>query len=244
MNHSIFDWLQLFGEDSGADASGDTAAVAGQQENPQTDQDKPSWEQIMADPDYNRQMQKIIQSRLREAKGAAAALETLSPALEIMAQRYGLDPKQPDYAALAQAIRNDGSARQNENAMRRHFDRLTFQARLLQKEHPGFDLGQELKNSAFSRLVAPGVGVSVRDAFHAVHHQELMRKTARLTAERLSQAIRSGSYRPDEAGASGQGASVTTFDYRQATPEQRMALKRRIREASAKGEKLYPGFFG
>jgi hypothetical protein len=34
---------------------------------------------------------------------------------------------------------------------------------------------------------------------------------------------------------------VSTFDYRNASREQREALKQRIRQAAARGEKLYPG---
>ena len=38
-----------------------------------------------------------------------------------------------------------------------------------------------------------------------------------------------------------QAPSVTTFDYAHASREQREALKRQIREAAARGEKIYPG---
>ena len=65
--------------------------------------------------------------------------------------------------------------------------------------------------------------------------------TAQKTAQKISNAIQAGTRRPDENGTSGQAASVTTFNYRNASIEQRNALKKRIREAAARGEKLYPG---
>jgi hypothetical protein len=68
-----------------------------------------------------------------------------------------------------------------------------------------------------------------------------MKVAAQKTAEKISNAIQAGSRRPDEAGTSSQAPSVSTFDYRNASREQREALKKRIRDAAARGEKLYPG---
>ena len=68
-----------------------------------------------------------------------------------------------------------------------------------------------------------------------------MQVTAQKTAQMISNSIQAGQKRPVENGTSGQAASVTSFDYRTASREQREALKRRIREAAARGEKLYPG---
>jgi hypothetical protein len=68
-----------------------------------------------------------------------------------------------------------------------------------------------------------------------------MQVVAQKTAQKISNAIQSGSRRPDEAGISSQAPSVTTFNYRNASIEQRNALKQRIRDAAARGEKLYPG---
>ena len=62
-----------------------------------------------------------------------------------------------------------------------------------------------------------------------------------LKAEQMSNAIRSGQARPVENGTQAQAPSVTTFDYAHASREQREALKRQIREAAARGQKIYPG---
>jgi hypothetical protein len=115
----------------------------------------------------------------------------------------------------------------------------------LKRVFPNFDLRTELQNPVFARMTSPNVGVSVEDAYHAVHRKEIMsagmQVTAQQTAQAISNAIQAGSRRPAENGTSGQSASVTTFDYSRASKAQRDALKREIYAAKARGEKLYPG---
>ena len=66
-----------------------------------------SWDEIMADPEYNKKMQEVVQSRLKSAKGAEENLAKMTPAMEVLARKYGLDPANPDYEALAKAISDD-----------------------------------------------------------------------------------------------------------------------------------------
>ena len=87
--------------------------VATAAENPTEDKTEPttparmSWDEIMADPEYNKQMQAVVQSRLRSAKTAEESLAKMAPALEVLARKHGLDPANPDYDALAKAINDD-----------------------------------------------------------------------------------------------------------------------------------------
>ena len=238
-----------------------------------------SWDEIMADPEYNRQMQAVVQSRLKSAKGAEEALAKLTPALELLARKHNLDPAKMDYDALTKAISDDDSyyedralqmgtsvetakkidqqerdtARQKkaeelsiqEQKIRNHFTGLEQQALEMKKMFPNFDLQTELKNPAFLRMTSPNVGISVRDAYYAVHHDEMqtaaMQATAKATAQNISQNIQARQRRPDENGISGQAPSATTFDYRNASREQREAFKRDLRARMARGEKVYPG---
>lgn len=66
-----------------------------------------SWDEIMADPEYNKQMQAVIKARLKTAGTAEEALAKMAPALEVLARKHGQDPANPDYAALAKAINDD-----------------------------------------------------------------------------------------------------------------------------------------
>lgn len=260
-----------------------TSEQAAAAENPTEDKtDKPtrmSWDEIMADPEYNKQMQATIRARLRSAKGAEEALGKLTPALELLARQHGQDPANPDYDALAKAISEDkafyedkalemgvsvetamkidqqerNDARQKreqertieEQMFQQHIEKLQQQGEAMKKTFPGFDLMTEMKNPAFVRMTAPNVGISVEDAYYAVHRNEIqtasMQVAAQRTAQKISNSIQAGRSRPSENGTTGQAPSVTTFDYRNASKEQREELKRQIRAAAARGEKLYPG---
>ena len=267
-------------------ASEDTAAPtqkddASKETKPTEDTTKArmSWDEIMKDPEYNKQMQAVVQSRLKSAKGAEETLGKLAPALEVLARKHNLDVENMDYDALAKAISDDDAyyedkalemgvpvetakkidqqeretARAQKEQARnleqqrlyQHFASLESQANELKKVFPSFDLRTELQNPVFARMTHPNVGISVEDAYHAVHRKEIMsagmQVTAQQTAKKISNAIQAGSRRPDENGTSGRSSSVTTFDYSKASLEQRNDLKRRIREAAARGEKLYPG---
>ena len=234
-----------------------------------------SWDEIMADPEYNKQMQATVQARLRSARGAEETLGKLTPALELLARQHGLDPANIDYDALAQAVTNDESfyedkalemgvpvetakkidqqerdtARQQREQERTleqqkidsRFNQIYQQSEEMKKVFPNFDLKTELQNPAFARMMAPDMPFTVEQAYYAVHYKDIqtaaMQVTAQKTAQKISNAIQAGSRRPDENGTSGQAPSVTTFDYRSMSPQQREALKKRIRS----GEKIYPG---
>ena len=87
--------------------------VATAEENPTEDKTEPStparmsWEEIMADPEYNKQMQATIKARLKNAGAAEETLAKMAPALEVLARKHGQDPANPDYDALAKAINDD-----------------------------------------------------------------------------------------------------------------------------------------
>ena len=238
-----------------------------------------SWKEIMADPEYNKEMQAVVQSRLRTAKDAEANLAKIAPSLELLSRKYGLDPNNMDYEALEKAISNDkeyyenkalemgtsvetamkidqeerATARQQreeqrtleQQKVRDHLTKLEQQGEAMKKVFPSFDLRKELQNPVFARMTSPNIGLSVEDAYYAVHRNEIqtasMKVAAEKTKEKMANAIASGSRRPDENGISGQSASVSHFDYRNASREQREALKKQIRAAAARGEKLYPG---
>ena len=238
-----------------------------------------SWDEIMKDPEYNAKMQETMRNRLKTAKTAEENLNKLTPAIELLARKYNLDPNNIDYDALNKAVNDDDDYYENkalemgvsvetakkidkqerdnareqaqaertiqEQRIQQYFEKLEQQAEAMKKVFPNFDLRTELQNPAFARMTHPNVGISVEDAYYAVHRNEIqtasMQVAAQKTAEKISNAIQAGSRRPDEAGTSSQAPSVSTFDYRNASKEQREALKKRIRDAAARGEKLYPG---
>lgn len=260
MKFTLQNALQLFaegsaptGEGQGSD-TGVTPAAAGQEEATRANavqdaaaQETPgrmSWEQVKADPEYNRHIQEMIRERVRKLSQAREDLRTLTPALRHMADKVGMDPDTSDYAALTKAITGEEKG-DRDAVLRQHYDSLVEQGRVLGEKYPGFDLHRELKDPLFAKLTAPGMGVSVEDAYYTVHRREIegaaLQVAAQKTARQISNAIRAGGGRPEENGTSALGPAVTTFDYRTASREQREALKARIRSAGARGEKIYPG---
>lgn len=266
VNHKNWQELQLFSGDNAATAPGEITADAGQRlrelgvpeekirkakqrqeaAGEEESQNRLSWEQILKDPEYNAQIQKIVRSRVKEEGKHKAILETLDPALRQLAVQYGLDPENVDHAALVQAI--IGQEKPEENASQQfaaHIRKLQQQEQDFRAIVPGFNLRQELRNPVFARLTSPGVNLSVEDAFYAVHRREMqqhsMEAAAQQASRMISNAIASGSRRPEESGTAAQAPSVSRFDYRNATPQQRQALKDAIRRAAAEGRKIYPG---
>lgn len=68
-----------------------------------------TWKEITEDPEYNAELQKTIQGRLRKAKGAEESLGKLGGALEVLARKYNMSMDNLDYEALGKAIEDDAS---------------------------------------------------------------------------------------------------------------------------------------
>ena len=144
----------------------------------------------------------------------------------------------------ADAVQGAAEGTAAQNLFLPHIESMHRQGEALRAVFPKFDLRRELSNPTFRKLTSPAVGMSVEDAYYAVHRRELerfaMHRAAQDAAARTASAVRAGQLRPVENGSVPQAASVTAFDYRSATREQREALKKRIFDAGVRGEKIYP----
>lgn len=133
---------------------------------------------------------------------------------------------------------------QRQQAAREHIRGLVQQEAAMRELVPDFDLRRELENPTFARLTAPGVGISVQDAYFAVHRKEMQeqiqRQATQETAQKLAASIQANQSRPRENGTSAQAQSTGQVDYRHMPRQQREELKERIRMAAARGEKVYP----
>lgn len=243
------------------------AAANDQKAQTETAPSRMTWDEIVKDPEYNAELQKIIKSRIKDEGQHKAILDTLDPAIKHLAKEHGLDPENVDHIALVNAITGvyedkaleKGTSKETEmrldQAQRtlereknlKHFQKLEEQGAALKAIYPNFDLRAELRNPVFARLTSPDSGLSVEDAFYAVHRRELQARSMQVasdqTRQMISNAIQSGTHRPDESGTAAQAPSVSKFDYRKATPAQRNAIKAEIRKAAAEGRKVYPGRF-
>ena len=129
----------------------------------------------------------------------------------------------------------EAQARQSmeQERLQRHFIGLRQQEAELKKEFPNFDLMAEVQsNPAFARMTGPDGGLTVRQAYMALHGDELMQRQAQATEEKtkknMSRAIQAGAMRPQENGMAGNGGGVQ-LDPAHMTREQRLELRRQVR---------------
>ena len=136
-----------------------------------------------------------------------------------------------------------GEAQEPDPGIMNHLRSLQEQAEELKREFPDFDLDAALHDPAFLRLTAPALGVGVREAFYALNRPRLDELAAARAAEAskalLARAVSGGAQRPREGGGSG-AAALLRSDYAALSRPRQLALKQRIREAAARGEKMYP----
>lgn len=256
-------------------------AEVAEEQQPSQPTGRMSWEDIMADPEYNSRMQETMQKRLKGAKAAEERYNKLAPVLESLGAKYGMDVSDIgniDIDALVQAVNGDDSyyeeradelgvsveqARQldqlekyrareerqkqanlQEQQSQRHYLSLLQQAEELQKTFPSFDLQTELQNPTFLRMTAPGSGISVQDAYYAIHRREIQSAAAEAVAmtagQKIANAVQANRARPTENGSAAQASSLSTVDYSRMTKQQRADLRNAIHRAAARGEKLTP----
>ena len=150
-----------------------------------------------------------------------------------------------------QEFQQQAEAKEQEDAARlefqQHMMKLQEQAMELRQIVPDFDLNRELENEDFVRMTSPMAGLTVQQAYYAVHHDELMAAMGQAAVnqaqQRLANAIRANQQRPQESGADGmQAAPPPVRRYSELTRAEREAVKQRIRRAAARGEKVYPTF--
>ncbi|MBQ2960806.1 MAG: hypothetical protein IJE09_06255 [Oscillospiraceae bacterium] len=205
-----------------------------------------TWQQILADPEYrscyDKAVQSIVQRRLRNRQGAEEQLMRLRPLLHAIALRYGVseEPECMDCEKLAELIMQ-GVEKSLEDVQRvfEHLDCLHQQEAELKAQYPGFELGSALEDPGFLRLTAPHTGLSLIDAYYALHRDEMQEQAARESLEKLSRSILSGGRRPREICADHPAHSFSP-DPRSMSRAQREQLKKRIYDAGALGEKIYP----
>ena len=90
--------------------------------------------------------------------------------------------------------------REQDRALRQHFSGLEKQADEMRESFPDFDLKAALSDPVFVRLPSPMVGLSVEDAYFALHHREITEAGARAAAEMLGNSVKAGKAMPKENG--------------------------------------------
>ena len=117
------------------------------------------------------------------------------------------------------------------------FQQLVEAGEQLKAIYPDFDLGEEMGNPEFGRLIA--VDIPLRTAYEIVHRDEIMEGSMRYavqqTEKKLAKSIQAGARRPAENGSSGQGAADSGRIDPSKLTRQEIA---RIRKAAERGERI------
>jgi len=132
-----------------------------------------------------------------------------------------------------QRIRAQQQEDQQEIALRAHFQRISQQAEELKSIFPDFDLMREIQtNPRFARMTGPDVGLSVKDAYYAIHGDEIRAQAAQAAAQqagqRLAASIQAGANRPTEGGAKGAAPMQVGVDLAHLSKESRADILRRL----------------
>ena len=121
---------------------------------------------------------------------------------------------------------------QEDQALRQHFQRITNQAEELKGTFPSFDLMQEMKNPRFARMTSPQVGMSVKDAFYAIHGEEIQRQSMQYAAQqagqRLAASVQAGASRPRENALGSNMPVQMGVDVAHMSKERRDEIRRRL----------------
>ena len=188
---------------------------------------------------YGKDVQNAIKDRFKNQADASEALKKMEPMLKVLRERAGVETDDElihhvmdddslyeeaaneagmTVAAYRQFMeikqqRDEMQQKEQENIqdqmLREHFGKLSQQAEAMRQSYPNFDLQEELKDPNFLRLTSPDVGLSVEDAFFAVHHKELapqmMAYGMQRAKQQMGQTLQAQRNRPAEGAMRSQG---------------------------------------
>jgi len=214
---------------------------------------------------YGRDVKGAVNDRFKNQKDNAEALNKLEPMLKVLRDRAGVESNDdlikqvmdddslyeeeankrgmtiPAYRHMMELENQlhqaqEAEAQRQETArIQQHFGKLREQEQAMKQLYPDFSLEKELQNPNFMRLTSPDVGVSVEDAYYAVHHKELAPQMMAYGMERaknqLSQTLQAQRSRPAEGAmkTQGQPAAAVRIDPRNMTRKEREEIKRQVR---------------
>jgi hypothetical protein len=171
-----------------------------------------AFQALIAGP-YRREFEEEVNRRIQDA---------------VQRSQSG-DTPEADVSARMEDVRESAL---REAALRQHFALLTRQAEELKRTFPDFDLMKEMQNPVFLRMTAPGTGVSVKDAFYALHGEDIQRESMQYAAaqagRRIAASVQAGASRPIENGIRGSAPVSIGFDIRGMNKKQREEYRRRI----------------
>ena len=137
-----------------------------------------------------------------------------------------------------QRIQAQQQESREEQALQAHFQKISQQAEELKRDFPAFDLMQEIRsNPRFARMTSPQIGMSVKDAFYAIHGEEIRQQTMQAAAQqagqRLAASVQAGAGRPVENGIRGGMPMQMSVDIAHMDRKTREEIRRRVHQGEA-----------
>lgn len=219
---------------------------------------------------YGADVQKAIQERFKNQNDANAALDKLEPMLKVLRERAGVEDNDSliahvmdDDSIYEDAANEAGMTvpayrnflkykeehdqrlaaeqqQQHQEAVRQHYMHLAEQTEQLRSKFPDVNLDVELQNETFLKLTSPAIGLSVEDAYFAVHHKDLAPQMMAYGMQRarnqMAQTIMVNGNRPREGGLNTQNTAAADMKVnpKSMLRKERDALRNRI-HAGLKG---------
>ena len=166
--------------------------------------------------------------------GLLKAIEEDSAYLEHEALEQGITVEQLKHMRALE--RNNATyerqlrMQQEEAARRERFNGWVKESESMKEIYPNFDLGTELQNKDFVKLVESNV--PIQTAYQVVHQDEIMsgmiEYTTKQVKSKISQQIQSGKNRPTENGMNSQASSQVKSEAKNLTKADRKEIMRRV----------------
>jgi len=191
---------------------------------------------------FGRDQQKAIRERFKNQEDATAKLTAMQPMLDVLMRKTGaesleelqtmIEDEDPDLENKAeelgmpveaykqfnrmQAERDAAQAqlqRQEESAqLRAHIDGLMRQGEELKNLFPDFDFFKEMENVQFRQMTSPQMGMTVEQAYYAIHGRDLMPQMMSYGMQRaqtqMGQTLQAQRARPAEGAMNGRNQAA------------------------------------
>lgn len=231
--------LQLFAGEGEAAADGETGdklADAGQNSTQDCENEFSQLINGKFKEQFTKKTQAIIDKRFKQTKELEEYKSKISPLVEKLMEKYGLEPGQEDMLpeAIGGALEENNSAppeASNREQLKGKIGGWLKESEELKQLLPDFDLRNELReNKLFSQLLLSGV--PLKTAYETVHRDEFlsgaMQYTASAVRQQMVQSIEAKGRRPIENGISAEGAVVTAVDVNSLTSQDILKILKQV----------------
>lgn len=256
-------WLQLMAEggdagasgDNGQDAAGDDAAEAAEEVDLDAEFDGLTKKDGKYREAYGKKLQKAIQERTKVLRGQVERLNSLGPALDILAAKYGTTADDPNLAKLIaedkslledRAMRNGntpeteaalvraqaGQRKAEEAIMRLLADQdakaWEQQAKELEQKFPDANVREALGNQQFRALMQAPYNLDFKKAYMVMYGDDLIEQAVKKERKRVTDTVAAGAKRPRENGMGNQQGAAVGIDPMTMSKEQYKEYVKRI----------------